>query len=481
MRVEDFAVHDNGVTVGGTQGHAADRDPRRRADRRRRAVVGAARAPRRTATQPRFAHHTAWRALVPADAVAPALRAPAVNLWLGRHAHLVHYPVRGGSLDQRGRDPARRLARDRLERARRARRDARALPAGMWHAAAARADRRGRQAGRNGRSTIAARSSSWGKGPVTLLGDAAHPMLPYLAQGAAMAIEDAAVLAQCLAQYARRRAGGAAQLRRQAPQAHRARPARRPPQRHASITWAAPQAFLRGAGAGRHAAEPACSGSTTGSIAGSRSEPRAYICRRYSVGPRILPMDQHVHSEGNPPAAAGAIDPVCGMTVDPHTTPHRHTPSRPALLFLLRRLPHQVRRRSRASISRGKDKRAEPVPEGTIYTCPMHPEIRQVGPGACPICGMALEPEIATADDRTQSRARRHDAPVLDRPRAHRCRCSCWRWARISSARTRWIDQTLSNWLQFALRDAGGAVGRLAVLRARLAVAASPATSTCSR
>jgi salicylate hydroxylase len=39
----------------------------------------------------------------------------------------------------------------------------------------------------------------WGKGPVTLLGDAAHPMLPYLAQGAAMAIEDAAVVAQCLA------------------------------------------------------------------------------------------------------------------------------------------------------------------------------------------------------------------------------------------------------------------------------------------
>jgi salicylate hydroxylase len=41
--------------------------------------------------------------------------------------------------------------------------------------------------------------ASWGQGPVTLLGDAAHPMLPYLAQGAAMAIEDAAVLGQCLA------------------------------------------------------------------------------------------------------------------------------------------------------------------------------------------------------------------------------------------------------------------------------------------
>jgi P-type Cu+ transporter len=43
---------------------------------------------------------------------------------------------------------------------------------------------------------------------------------------------------------------------------------------------------------------------------------------------------------------------------------------------------------------------AGPVPEGTIYTCPMHPEIRRPGPGACPICGMALEPLIASADSR---------------------------------------------------------------------------------
>jgi Cu+-exporting ATPase len=41
---------------------------------------------------------------------------------------------------------------------------------------------------------------------------------------------------------------------------------------------------------------------------------------------------------------------------------------------------------------------AEPVPAGTIYTCPMHPEIRQVGPGSCPICGMALEPVLASPD-----------------------------------------------------------------------------------
>ncbi len=42
---------------------------------------------------------------------------------------------------------------------------------------------------------------------------------------------------------------------------------------------------------------------------------------------------------------------------------------------------------------------ASAAPEGTIYTCPMHPEIRQASPGSCPICGMALEPEDGSADD----------------------------------------------------------------------------------
>ena len=42
--------------------------------------------------------------------------------------------------------------------------------------------------------------------------------------------------------------------------------------------------------------------------------------------------------------------------------------------------------------------KTDPAPEGTIYTCPMHPEIRQVGPGSCPICGMALEPVLVSAE-----------------------------------------------------------------------------------
>jgi len=47
---------------------------------------------------PKFAHHTAWRALIPADAAPAEMRAPAVNLWIGHNAHLVHYPVKGGNM-----------------------------------------------------------------------------------------------------------------------------------------------------------------------------------------------------------------------------------------------------------------------------------------------------------------------------------------------------------------------------------------------
>jgi salicylate hydroxylase len=121
-----------------------------------------------------------------------------VQLWLGKRAHLVHYPVKGGSLinlvaivPDSWRGPG-------------------------WSEPAGRADLRARFEGRNWSPQALAlvavpqawlkwalydRRSlrHWSDGPVTLLGDAAHPMLPFLAQGAAMAIEDAAVVAQCLA------------------------------------------------------------------------------------------------------------------------------------------------------------------------------------------------------------------------------------------------------------------------------------------
>ncbi len=85
------------------------------------------------------------------------------------------------------------------------------------------------------------------------------------------------------------------------------------------------------------------------------------------------------------------------MDVDPHTTPHRHAYKGHTYYFCAA----SCRTKFAADPLRyieGKGAPAEDVPEGTIYTCPMHPEIRQVGPGSCPICGMALEPEIVTAE-----------------------------------------------------------------------------------
>src|SRR3954454_12383597 len=93
------------------------------------------------------------------------------------------------------------------------------------------------------------------------------------------------------------------------------------------------------------------------------------------------------------------IDPVCGMTVDPQTTPHRHMHHGDSYFFC----SAGCRTKFSADPARylqGNAPSSEVAPAaGTIYTCPMHPEVRQVGPGACPICGMALEPEQPTADE----------------------------------------------------------------------------------
>jgi Cu+-exporting ATPase len=94
-------------------------------------------------------------------------------------------------------------------------------------------------------------------------------------------------------------------------------------------------------------------------------------------------------------APARAVDPVCGMRVDPATTPHKHTYKGETYYFCA----PGCRSKFAAHPEKYLGPRApEPAIEGAIYTCPMHPEIRQQGPGACPICGMALEPETVTAE-----------------------------------------------------------------------------------
>jgi Cu+-exporting ATPase len=99
------------------------------------------------------------------------------------------------------------------------------------------------------------------------------------------------------------------------------------------------------------------------------------------------------------PAGAGAIDPVCGMTVDPRATPHRHS-YRDRLYYFCSASCSDKFAADPAKYL-GPAAAAAPsntIPADTIYTCPMHPEIRQAGPGHCPICGMALEPVLATAE-----------------------------------------------------------------------------------
>jgi P-type Cu+ transporter len=94
-------------------------------------------------------------------------------------------------------------------------------------------------------------------------------------------------------------------------------------------------------------------------------------------------------------AAEGAIDPVCGMTVNPHTAKHRAEHRGHTYYFCSAGCRTKFANDPQKYLGK---REPEPVAEGTVYTCPMHPEIRQLGPGSCPICGMALEPEIASAD-----------------------------------------------------------------------------------
>jgi salicylate hydroxylase len=152
---------------------------------------------------PRAAGRTAWRAAVASDALPGEFAAPEVNLWLGRRAHLVHYPVRGGNTVN-----VVAIAEDTPRSGNGAEFwDGRRDPA-LLHQAFARWHAKPRallSAGTDWRSwplyeraPLNARSA----GRVTLAGDAAHPMLPFLAQGAAQAIEDAAALERALRSHA---------------------------------------------------------------------------------------------------------------------------------------------------------------------------------------------------------------------------------------------------------------------------------------
>ena len=102
------------------------------------------------------------------------------------------------------------------------------------------------------------------------------------------------------------------------------------------------------------------------------------------------------HNE-KPPAVGSAVDPVCGMKVDIATARHVSEHHHQSYYFCSAGCKTKFQANPAKYLDAG-EKVTEPVVAGTIYTCPMHPQIRQVGPGTCPICGMALEPVTVTAD-----------------------------------------------------------------------------------
>jgi P-type Cu+ transporter len=95
--------------------------------------------------------------------------------------------------------------------------------------------------------------------------------------------------------------------------------------------------------------------------------------------------------------AKTAKDPVCGMMVDPAATPHHASHHGEQYHFCSAGCRTKFVAEPVRYLSAG-DKEAMVAQPGAIWTCPMHPEVRQDHPGPCPICGMALEPELVTAD-----------------------------------------------------------------------------------
>ena len=95
-------------------------------------------------------------------------------------------------------------------------------------------------------------------------------------------------------------------------------------------------------------------------------------------------------------ANGGAIDPVCGMSVDIKSAKHQADYHGQTYYFCGSGCKTKFLANPAKYLATKKP--VEPVITGAIYTCPMHPQIKQVGPGTCPICGMALEPMVVTAE-----------------------------------------------------------------------------------
>ena len=92
-------------------------------------------------------------------------------------------------------------------------------------------------------------------------------------------------------------------------------------------------------------------------------------------------------------------DPVCGMTVEPHTAAGTHVYGGTTYAFCSPHCLEKFRADPAQYVAPAHDTQAGTPAAATVYTCPMHPEVRQQGPGTCPICGMALEPHTVSLEE----------------------------------------------------------------------------------
>jgi salicylate hydroxylase len=150
--------------------------------------------------EPRFTGYEAWRAVIPAPAAKAAALPAEVTLHIGRGRHAVHYPVAGG------RETNLVVVREAREARPGWSRDGEAKLLRSHVAGSSQNLRALVQAARDWQvwSLYDRPPAAMAKGRLALLGDAAHPVLPFMAQGAALAIEDAAVLARHLAEHLER-------------------------------------------------------------------------------------------------------------------------------------------------------------------------------------------------------------------------------------------------------------------------------------
>lgn len=107
----------------------------------------------------------------------------------------------------------------------------------------------------------------------------------------------------------------------------------------------------------------------------------------------------HDHSDDGDNPGKSAIDPVCGMKVDPHADNPSFNYRGEEYHFCSQKCHDRFNADPYYFLSGNAKKAKKKITSDTLFTCPMHPEIVQEGPGACPICGMALEPMSGVSDE----------------------------------------------------------------------------------